>query len=275
MKRVFASLAMLGLLTSGAQAVDTLTVTAGSGTTFALTNDGSGHEISIGVICGGLSASFTTSCATQMIVTAAGAAKVDGSAVTQPVSLVSLPALATGGNVIGAVTQSAGPWTVSLSSLPALATGGNVIGAVTQSAGPWTVSGTVQPGNTPNTTPWLVTIGSYPTGATPITASATGTVAATTATLTNVTGHTTYICGFSIRANATAAATGNATVTGTISGTLNFTEWTAPQASGLGVAEEAFVPCVPASGISTNISVISAASGTGGVVSVTAWGYSI
>ena len=37
---------------------------------------------------------------------------VDGSGTTQPVSLASLPALATGSNVIGAVTQS-GSWTVS------------------------------------------------------------------------------------------------------------------------------------------------------------------
>ena len=72
---------------------------------------------------------------------------------TQPVSLNILPALATGTNVIGAVTQSGGPWTVSgtffqatqpvsLTTLPALATGTNVIGGVTQSNGPWTVSGT-------------------------------------------------------------------------------------------------------------------------------------
>ena len=115
----------------------------------------------------------------------------------------------------------------------------------------------------------------YPTGAVPITASATGTTGATTATLTNVTAHTTYICGFSIRANATAAATGNATVTGTITGTLNFTQWTAPTASGLGVTEEIFTPCVPASAVSTSINAISAAPGTGGVVSVTAWGYSL
>jgi hypothetical protein len=115
----------------------------------------------------------------------------------------------------------------------------------------------------------------YPATAVPITASATGTTGATTATLTNVTGHTTYICGFSIRANATAAATGNATVTGTITGTLNYTQWTAPNASGLGVTEQIFTPCVPASAVSTSIAVISAAPGTGGVVSVTAWGYSI
>src|SRR5262249_45931103 len=56
----------------------------------------------------------------------------------------------------------------------------------------------------------------YPDGATPYTASATGTTGATTATLTGGASVTTYICGLSIRSNATAAATGNATVTGTI-----------------------------------------------------------
>ncbi len=115
----------------------------------------------------------------------------------------------------------------------------------------------------------------YPAGATPITVSATGTTAATTATLGTGASVTTYICAFSIRANATAAATGNATITGTITGTLNFTQWTAPNASGLGVAEEIFSPCVPASGVNTSIAVISAAPGTGGVVSVSAWGYTL
>jgi hypothetical protein len=110
-------------------------------------------------------------------------------------------------------------------------------------------------------------------GGIPETASATGTTAATTATLATAAATTTYICGFSIRANATAAATGNATVTGTITGTLNFTQWTAPLASGLGVTEETFTPCIPASAVNTSIAVVSAAPGTGGVVSVSAWGY--
>lgn len=113
----------------------------------------------------------------------------------------------------------------------------------------------------------------YPIGATPITASTTGTTAATTATLAGSASVTTYICGFSIRANATAAATGNATVTGTVSGTLNFTQWTAPLASGLGVTEMVFNPCVPANATNTSIAVVSAAPGSGGVVSSTAWGY--
>lgn len=115
----------------------------------------------------------------------------------------------------------------------------------------------------------------YPAGSTPITASATGTTAATTATLAANASLHTYICGFSIRANATAAATGNATVTGTVTGTLNFTQWTAPLASGLGVTEEIFTPCVISSAINTGLAVISAAPGSGGVVSVTAWGYQL
>ena len=115
----------------------------------------------------------------------------------------------------------------------------------------------------------------YPSGAVPYTASTTGTTGATTATLAGASSVTTYICGFSIRANATAAATGNATVTGTISGTLNFTQWTAPLASGLGISEMIFAPCVPASATNTSIAVVSAAPGSGGVVSVTAWGYKL
>jgi len=113
----------------------------------------------------------------------------------------------------------------------------------------------------------------YPSGATAETASATGTTGATTATLATASGKTTFICSFSIRANATAAVTNNATVTGTITGTLNFTQWTAPNTSGLGVTEMIFTPCVPASGTNQAIAVVSGAPGTGGVVSVTATGY--
>lgn len=111
-------------------------------------------------------------------------------------------------------------------------------------------------------------------GAVPVTISATGTTAATTATIPAVSGKLAYLCGFSIRANATAAATGNATVTGLVTGTLNFTQWTAPLASGVGVVEPNLgAICVPASALNVAIAVISGAPGTGGVVSVTAWGF--
>jgi len=127
---------------------------------------------------------------------------------------------------------------------------------------------------TPNVTNHVST-GPYPDSAVPYTATATGTTGATTATLAGASSVTTYICGFSIRANATAAATGNATVTGVITATLNYTQWTAPNASGLGVTEMIFAPCIPASATNTSIAVVSAAPGTGGVVSVTAWGYKL
>lgn len=115
----------------------------------------------------------------------------------------------------------------------------------------------------------------YPPGATPITASATGTTGATTATLAANATKSTYICGFSIRANATAAATANSTVTGTVTGTLNFTQWTAPAASGIGITEMIFQPPIISSGTNTAIAVISAAPGSGGVVSVSSWGFQL
>ncbi len=113
----------------------------------------------------------------------------------------------------------------------------------------------------------------YPTGAVPITISATGSTGSTAATLAAGSTTTTYICGFAIRSNATAAATGNATVAGTITGTMNFTHWTAPLASGIGTTEEVFSPCVPASAVNTTIVVTGPAPGSGGTISVSAWGY--
>jgi hypothetical protein len=217
-------------------------------------------------------------------VTASNALKVDGSAVTQPVSIASsfpIPTGAstaalqtTGNSTLTTINTSLGTINTTLGSAAtsALQTAGNAsLATIATNTGlpiPAQSTHTVNIGATDSISP-------YPATAVPITASTTGTTAATTATLTNVTGHTTYICGFSIRANATSAATGNATVTGTVTGTLNYTQWTAPNSSGLGVTEEVFSPCVPANAVSTSIAVISAAPGTGGVVSVTAWGYSI
>lgn len=117
------------------------------------------------------------------------------------------------------------------------------------------------------------TTSAVPSGATFVTASATGTTAATTATLPTTSGKLTYICGFTIRANATAAATADATLTNTASGTMHFTQWTAPLASGIGEIRETFTPCIPANATNTNIFAVSAAPGSGGVVSVAAWGF--
>lgn len=113
----------------------------------------------------------------------------------------------------------------------------------------------------------------YPAGAIPITASATGTTAATTATLAASVSLKTYICSYSIRANATAATTVQNTITGVITATLTHQMWVAPAASGIGVDEQIFNPCVPSSAVNTAIAVVSGAPGSGGLVSSTATGY--
>lgn len=117
----------------------------------------------------------------------------------------------------------------------------------------------------------------YPTGATPITASATGTTAAVVATLAaSATGKTTYICGFIITADATALTTGAATVTGTITGTLNFIQAVAAVTNGTSVlSPPAFTPCIPGSAVNTAIVVTSAAAGTGGNTAVSTWGFQL
>lgn len=117
-------------------------------------------------------------------------------------------------------------------------------------------------------------VSQYPAGAVPLTASITGT-SVTTATLAGTSGKTTFICTYSIRANATAATTVYNSITGIISGTQNHVMWVAPAASGLGVDEQIFVPCAPASAANTGISVISGNPGSGGNVSATATGYQL
>jgi hypothetical protein len=115
----------------------------------------------------------------------------------------------------------------------------------------------------------------YPDTAVPYTSSTTGTTTAITATLAGAASVTTYICGFSVRANATAAQTNNIVVSGTVSGSLNFTQWTAPLATGLGVSEQIFSPCIPASAANTSIVVTTGAAGASGTISVAAWGYKL
>jgi hypothetical protein len=222
---------------------DTIAVTVGTGTTKTanLIKFGSNNVISETGVC---DATTENQCAS---VSAGGAVKVDASATTQPVSSTTL---ATAANQATEISSLAAIAASTAGAIPAQGNHTTNIGAVDQ-------------------------INPYPATAVPYTATATGTTGATTATLAGASSVTTYLCGFSIRANATAAATGNATVTGVITATLNFTQWTAPNASGIGVTEEIFNPCIPASGTNQSIAVVSAAPGTGGVVSVTAWGYKL
>lgn len=156
------------------------------------------------------------------------------------------------------------------------------------STNPFPTSAVVTPGGTQNVnlnqingaTPGianpLVVIQStaYPIGASPVTASATGTTAATVATLPAFTAKTTYICGFSITSTATAALAGAAVVSGTVTGSMNFVQGVGV-APAVGQLNQTFNPCVPSSAVNTAIVTTSAAPGLGGVIAVTAWGYQL
>jgi len=267
MRKLLLALAVL-LSAQAAQAADNYQATAGSGLTFAAKDSGGGVLFSRFIGCDNTT---TTQC---WVVDASGrltVLAVQSGTWTEANSAAILAA------VQGAIPPQAVGVPVG---------GFGLCDGANGSTNPCTTVATVKAASTPaaatdkalvvDQRPGTnVTVGPYPAGAVPYTATATGTTAATTATLAGAASVTTYICGFSIRANATAAATGNATVTGVITATLNFTQWTAPNASGLGVTEEIFSPCIPASATNTSIAVVSAAPGTGGVVSVTAWGYKL
>ena len=123
-------------------------------------------------------------------------------------------------------------------------------------------------------------VSQYPAGATAITASATGTTGATSsdARPARPAKNHLHLRGYSIRANAaTAAATVTDTITGTITGTLrefHLVEWRRSR-RGLGVDEQIFSPCIPASATNTGIAIVSGAPGTGGNVSSKGWGYQL
>ena len=114
-----------------------------------------------------------------------------------------------------------------------------------------------------------------PVGSTPISNSVVGTTAAVTATLAADTPgyRNTYVCGFQVRSLATAATIGNVTVTGTVGGTLNFEEFVQALATGIVPVDVTFTPCLPSSGVQTAIAVVAPAAGSGGVTSVSVWGY--
>lgn len=116
---------------------------------------------------------------------------------------------------------------------------------------------------------------SFPPSSTPITASATGTTAATVATLAATAGKTTYIAGFTITSDATAATVGNATVAGVVTGTMTYRQAAGAVASATATLTQYFYPAIPASAANTAIVITSAAAGTAGNTAVTAWGYQL
>lgn len=161
------------------------------------------------------------------------------------------------------VTETDGGGNLVSAGAPQLAAGSNVIGKVGIDQ---TTPGTTNAVNLLNTV--------YPYGAVPITASATGTTAATVATLAGTSGKTTYISGFTITADATAAIAGAATVAGTVTGSLNYIQ-SVGASTAASTLSQTFNPPIPASAANTAITVTSAAAGVGGATAVTAWGYQL
>lgn len=140
--------------------------------------------------------------------------------------------------------------------------------------------GTVNIGNTANTTPILANPNTdYPSGATPITNSS-GNVAnaSAVATLAGTSAKTTYITGFEVTAGgATAGALVTVTVVGTISGTLSYT-FATPTGATIGASPliVEFSTPIPASTTNTAIVVTLPALGSGNTnATVVAHGYQL
>lgn len=114
--------------------------------------------------------------------------------------------------------------------------------------------------------------GAFPSVSTPTTNSATGTTGATAATLAAITSKFTYLCGFTITSDATAALAGTATVTGVVGGTMSFIQ-NVGSATAAGILTQNFAPCLQSSAVNTAIVINSIAAGTGGNTTVAAWGY--
>lgn len=115
----------------------------------------------------------------------------------------------------------------------------------------------------------------YPAGAVPETISAAGATTAFTATLAAASGKLTYLCGFTVNADATAATVVALTVTGTVTGTLNYRESVGAVASGTGTTTQNYHPCIPASAVNTPIIINAGAAGTAGNATISAWGFQL
>lgn len=169
---------------------------------------------------------------------------------------------------------SLGNWGLTPSTTPSTAPTDALVGGVVYTATPATLA-TGQSIALQSSARGGVLIGSqYPAGATPVQASALGGSAVTSATLATGSAVTTYLCTLSVRSNANAATTGTVVVTGPTT-TLSYAHWTAPLATGVGVTEMVYDPCVPASAANTVIAASSPAPGTVGTVSVVLTGYQL
>jgi hypothetical protein len=110
-----------------------------------------------------------------------------------------------------------------------------------------------------------------PPGAIPITGNASGTTGAVVGTLAALTGKTTYICSFNVQAIGGTAAVGPVTVAGLVGSSQVF-QGSSSAAGGV-VVTHAYNPCIPASSVSTAITITTTANGTATAVNVNSWGF--
>lgn len=114
--------------------------------------------------------------------------------------------------------------------------------------------------NTPNDVPQQPQV---------ITAIATGSTGAVTATLATVPNKTIYICGFDVSGVGGTAALGPVTVTGLLGGTFTYQLFSS--ATGVTLSRT-FTPCIPAANSTQAIAVVTTADGTATAVDVQAFG---
>lgn len=132
---------------------------------------------------------------------------------------------------------------------------------------------TLQPVAVSQTNPLPVSFGTeYPSGATPITAHATGTTGSVVATLAAAVGKTTYISGFDVSAIGGTAAVGPIVVAGLTGGSFTYNLNSSAGGTTLSIK---YQPSIPGSAANTAITVTTTADGTASAVAVNAWGYQL
>lgn len=112
----------------------------------------------------------------------------------------------------------------------------------------------------------------YPPGATPASASATGTTGLVSAALNGTAGKFTYVCGFQVSFAGTGGTSGPVTLTNVVGGQMIF-QLPAVAASAPVNFSQTFTPCITTAVVNTAIAAVTTANATGTAVDVQIWGY--
>jgi hypothetical protein len=111
----------------------------------------------------------------------------------------------------------------------------------------------------------------YPASGIPISAAATGTTGAVTATLGAFANQTTFLCGFDVSAIGGTATVGPITISGLVSN-QTFTYQLSSTTTGATLSRT-LNPCIPGRAVNTAITITTTANGTATAVDVNAWGF--